>query len=134
MTTVIVSGMFALVGALIGVFAQILFHNIRRRHEQRERLIDLYASWVTAIESCFEAYVRETGATAPYSHTESTIRLLERDESILKKMDAVHACFPDPRSKEFEEMNLEAMHIPNWDDFTFRQTMDDLIKLIRKNC
>ena len=132
METAILSGIFALIGVTIGITSQWALEHIRKKAKEKERMIELYADWISAIDQSFSAYINQQGTPGIYSHIESKIRLFEKDESILAQIDRVHQCFPPLLSPEFDDMYMDAKNIPEWDDPTFRGELNTLIKMVKK--
>ena len=123
---------YALAGVCIGLSSQWILEGLKKKSTHKERMIGLYADWISAIDSSFYAYISQSRGGSAYSHTENQIRLFEKDERIIKQIEKIHACFPDLRSNDFEEMNFEASHIPDWDDPEFEKELNMIIGMIKK--
>ena len=133
MITAILSGVFALIGVTLGITSQWVLERIQKKAKEKERMIELYADWISAIDQSFSTYIHQQGTPGAYSHIENRIRLFEEDESVLAQIDKVHQCFPELMSPEFDDMNFKATQNPEWDDPKFRGELNILIKMVKKN-
>lgn len=130
--TVIISGLFLLIGVVLGIGSQWLLERLNKASKEKERMIALYADWISAIDSNFHAYIHQHNGGSSYSHIENQIRLFEKNEALLTQINNIHQCIPDFESNDFKEMNFEATHRPDWDDPNFRKELNVLIQMIRK--